>query len=581
MRSATPPTDSRHFRLSNGLRVLVIAVTCVSLAGCRSGRSTRSMVQITEEPSAVISNLPAPEQRLATTFGKRSPTKRTSNSATNVDLASAVAGMPEVFQAKSAESNAKTVSGSTNSDPQESAVANSDSNPEPVVEPVTKPGNSPASQEPDSEEIAVATHPDTKTVAVSDDDIEVSFGGLVSASLTDLTVPSESVASTSTAPSSPAENTTDTAADEELVVSTSGKRPPIRHRTNTQTDVPNGLNKALKKSLAELPQLPKAKLDSSGLIPRRIGAGKPKIASDQPEPKFQDVVVAETAIDEHESSMRRNANQVRTVSHDLENTQIDTAIHEQAAINERAPTELPSRELSEAGLSETELYGELLQRISQAPADETPIDRERRQIIAFHLMVLAGDPESAVMAMEGLCETEQHYMKNQLMGLWTMIDPNGHPSSGRRITAALPKFREATRYMAAATDSLTLNHLEFCTEIESYGLIKPFEGNRFSAGQQVLLYCEVENFSAADHNGQFKTQIHGSYDIYDSAGSRVISQLLPVEEQRSRNRLRDYFVAYQMNLPKTLSTGTYRLQLTLEDTVGKKYGQQNIPFEIR
>jgi hypothetical protein len=135
--------------------------------------------------------------------------------------------------------------------------------------------------------------------------------------------------------------------------------------------------------------------------------------------------------------------------------------------------------------------------------------------------------------------------------------------------------------MAAATDSLELRSLEFCTEIESYGQIKPFPGNRFSAGQQVILYCEVENFAAADRDGHFQTQLQGNYDIYDASGRKVISQLLPVDQQRSRNRLRDYFVAYQMNLPKALPTGTYRLQLTIEDVVGKKYGQQDIPFEIR
>jgi hypothetical protein len=35
-----------------------------------------------------------------------------------------------------------------------------------------------------------------------------------------------------------------------------------------------------------------------------------------------------------------------------------------------------------------------------------------------------------------------------------------------------------------------------------------------------------------------------------------------------------------MHLPAQLSAGTYRLQLTMEDVVGKKYGQASIPFEI-
>ena len=135
--------------------------------------------------------------------------------------------------------------------------------------------------------------------------------------------------------------------------------------------------------------------------------------------------------------------------------------------------------------------------------------------------------------------------------------------------------------MAAATDSLALDNLEFCTEIETYGQIKPFAGNRFKAGQQVILYCEVENFAAAEKDGQFKTQLQGNYDIYDANGTKVVGQMLPADQQQSRNRLRDYFVAYQMYLPKQLAEGTYRLQLTIEDPIGKKYGQANIPFEIQ
>ena len=281
-----------------------------------------------------------------------------------------------------------------------------------------------------------------------------------------------------------------------------------------------------------------------------------------------------------------NANQILPVSHAGDESKIGMAKHELPSSTDALPTK-PSpqatgeQEPAKQTMTEQELYTQLLGRLAEPRSGESPAERDRRQIILRHLMVLSGQPNEAVDAIDGLNPTEQLFLKNQLMGLWTMIDPDGHPSSGRRITEALPKYREATRHMAAATDSLALKNLEFCTEIESYGQIKPFEGNRFASGQQVILYCEIENFAAADHDGQFQTQLQGSYDIYDASGTKVISQLLPVDKQRSRNRLRDYFVAYQMSLPKGLPTGTYRLQLTIEDMVGKKYGQSNIPFEIR
>ena len=280
-----------------------------------------------------------------------------------------------------------------------------------------------------------------------------------------------------------------------------------------------------------------------------------------------------------------NAEQVRTVSHDVGSEQFAVASYKKPTAEQRLPALPPSSSASisekASPPSEAELYSQLLARVMDQQSGLSPTEQERRKIVAHYLMVLAGEPETAVNMIKGFSEHERLALENQLRGLWTLIDPKGHPSSGRRITEALPRFRQANMYLSAATDSLSLRNLEFCTEIESYGQIKPFDGNRFVAGQQVILYCEVENFAAEETAGLFQTRLQGSYDIYDASGTKVVSQLLPMDKQESRNRLRDYFVAYQMHLPQALPNGTYRLQLTIEDVVGKKYGQSNIPFEVR
>lgn len=195
-------------------------------------------------------------------------------------------------------------------------------------------------------------------------------------------------------------------------------------------------------------------------------------------------------------------------------------------------------------------------------------------------MVLSGDPDAAVEQIEGMSEPEQEYLRHQLLGLWMMIDPQGHPVPSRRFTTALPQIREAAKFAAAATDSLDIRSLAFCTEIESYGQIKTFPGNRFDAGQQVILYCEIENFTVKKTDQGFETNLQGSYELYNSENEKVINQVLPADNQVSTNYLRDYFIAYQMHLPKQLKPGTYRLQLTMEDIGGKKYGQSSIPLEI-
>ncbi len=198
------------------------------------------------------------------------------------------------------------------------------------------------------------------------------------------------------------------------------------------------------------------------------------------------------------------------------------------------PIDLPppsDAKLNPEFLSDEELYQVLLTRLTTPGVDETEAERSRRLIMARHLMVLAGNHQEAARKLEGLSSQEQKYLRHQLAGLWKMIDPKGHPVAGRRFSSALPELREATKYLAAATDSLEVKSLSFCTEIEAYGQIKTFPGNRFEAGQQVILYCEVDNFNVTEVEDGFETHLQGSYDVYDAENEKVVSQLLPADRQ--------------------------------------------------
>ncbi len=242
----------------------------------------------------------------------------------------------------------------------------------------------------------------------------------------------------------------------------------------------------------------------------------------------------------------------------------------------------PSASEGIAGLSdftEAQLYEEILKRNSVASPDESEADRDRRLVLARYLKLFQGDLDAAVAAIEGMPEEQQEFYRHDLLGLWTMLDPQGHPVSSRRFTNAISQIREAAKFASAATDSLELRSLAFCTEVVSYGQIKPFSGNRFDAGQQVILYCQIDNRTVSETEQGFETHLQGHYDIYNEDNEKVVSQALPADQQFSEIYLQDYFTAYQMHLPD-LSAGTYRLQLTVEDVPGKKYGQASIPFEI-
>lgn len=369
-------------------------------------------------------------------------------------------------------------------------------------------------------------------------------------------------------------------------------------RTADATDQPRSIDGAILESLTDIPQLPPKQANPSAEQPVRIAYATDTDASAASTPEaglatdasavlaashsLSDSVAAPSEVKRLDDPSHRASAQA-TESADDKKLAINDAEDPETSPEGQAPhaTASDGKAVGTGSLSDEQLYNELLARLSKSAADETEADRSRRLVTLHHLMVLAGRPDEAVSGIDGLSQQEQEYLRHHLLGLWTIIDPEGHPVPGRRFSAALPEFREATTHLAAATDSLEVRSLAFCTEIESYGQIKKFPQARFKAGQQVILYCEIENFVASKVGEGYETHLQGSYDVFNEAGEKLASQLLPPDRQVSNNYLRDYFIAYQMHLPKELPAGTYRLQLTMEDLAAKKYGQAMLTFEVR
>ncbi|MEM1224368.1 MAG: hypothetical protein AAGJ40_01660 [Planctomycetota bacterium] len=329
---------------------------------------------------------------------------------------------------------------------------------------------------------------------------------------------------------------------------------------------PASIDRAITDALDSLPELPD-EVPEMGLTPTRL-------ASREANARMSDVDREKVTRSPNDPSAA-----ITTVAHQEDATEDHpTKVNDSVIAPEALVAQMPAANTT--NLSNQELFDALVERLNHPVTGESEADQTRRQVMARHLMVMAGDPDGATEAFDGLDPSQQEYLRHQLLGLWTLIDPNGHPVPSRRMSSALPSIREAIQHLAAASDSLEVRALEFCTEIEAYGQIKPFQERRFTSGQEVILYCEIENFVTVDDDNGYETMLQGSYEILDGSGTKVISQSLPVDRQVSRNRLRDYFIAYQMHLPNGLTPGSYRLRLTMEDVHGRKFGRSDVQFDI-
>ncbi|PNY34672.1 hypothetical protein C2E31_22110 [Rhodopirellula baltica] len=494
-------TSRQRSVLTKGNAAKLLALLAIAAPGCRSTRPSSSLVQVTEDSSAPVASIEAPQQRLATT--KRMPPQSSENNSmlararamvmggSNEPASAQVSSNSAATSAQLASSAAGKLAQQAGAKPSSTATATQVQN-----KPKIETASDPVAQQP--------APGDVRPVSASDEDIKVSDGGLVSASLSDLTITDGDSKGTVEAAQPPV--VTQQVASES---SPSPEAPKVSRRPISQTSQPLALAAALENSLNSLPELPTTPADYQGPGPQRIGTGKPPIDDSNSD----DSETAYAYVTDDASGTDAATQPVQTVSHSsngMAPVTLMSQADEKVAVENR----------TDGPLGEEELYSMLLQRIVEPKENETPRDLARRQIIARYLMVLAGDPETAVESMDGFSESEREFLKNQLIGLWTIIDPDGHPSAGRRVTEALPHFRKATSYLSEATDSLELRQLEFCTEIESYGQVKPFENKRFAPGQQVILYCEVENFVATEKDGLFRTQLEGSYEIYARPATR-------------------------------------------------------------
>ena len=225
-----------------------------------------------------------------------------------------------------------------------------------------------------------------------------------------------------------------------------------------------------------------------------------------------------------------------------------------------------------------------LEQDLQVESDESPTVSaayESKQAALRILYLAAGRPDDVATVQTTVDNDRKEFWEAVLKALNTYMDTNAIPIADRRAQRTLAELRQAISSLSNMSQ-LHVDNLVFCSKVESYGRYTDMTPYEFTADQEVLLYVEIDNFAAMELNdGQFKTEMEGSYQIIDVAGRRVTDHTFPTEEENCRNRRRDYFIPYRMWLPKQIQPGQYTLQLTLEDKIGEKFGQASIDFFIK
>jgi hypothetical protein len=233
----------------------------------------------------------------------------------------------------------------------------------------------------------------------------------------------------------------------------------------------------------------------------------------------------------------------------------------------------------------------------QIQNSESTDDAAVEQIRWYLLRLVAGSGNIETFEIKGLSEGQQQFWQHQLASIQVMLNglPDESSSSAelatqrRRATTAARQLEMAANQLASQATLQVANAI-FCTQVQGFGQFVPAE-LQFTPGQQTLVYCEIENYDLRDSTAapsvastgqpQFVAELRGQFMIVDDNNLVVHQHQYQTVEDISHWRRKDFYMYFPVAIPQ-LPAGHYRLQLSVEDLVGKKFAsvQPDLEFSV-
>jgi hypothetical protein len=218
--------------------------------------------------------------------------------------------------------------------------------------------------------------------------------------------------------------------------------------------------------------------------------------------------------------------------------------------------------------------------LSEQAAKSPSTTAEIHQHVSLRILrLLEGDTEKALEPIPGISPAEQDHWSRQLFALATYLDHHTQPDDKRRAAASVTHLDEAVSHLREI-GSLSVRNLTFCKNVYGYGAVEPYEADRFTPGQQVSLYVEIENYHSKSTEKGYCTSLGSSYELLDEKGTRVAGGEFPDVDDCCRTRRRDFHIQYTLSLPEKLEAGRYRLQVVVKDRQSDKLGNATAAFQI-
>lgn len=132
-----------------------------------------------------------------------------------------------------------------------------------------------------------------------------------------------------------------------------------------------------------------------------------------------------------------------------------------------------------------------------------------------------------------------------------------------------------------AQTSLHVSGLAVCKKVYGFGAYDPLAADRLGAGREIVVYCDVENFSSRlNDRNLWQTDITQEMILYNDRGQRVAVEKRQPFADVSRNRRHDFCVARKLQIPAVLAPGNYFLTVSVSDQQANRMAEATIPVQI-
>jgi hypothetical protein len=206
-------------------------------------------------------------------------------------------------------------------------------------------------------------------------------------------------------------------------------------------------------------------------------------------------------------------------------------------------------------------------------------DPNRFKVYSRLLYAMAGERDRALAPIEGMNPAERRFWRSYVYAFDRYLDEENAKRPATRAAQTTVAIKESLDALAEQAD-LEMSDPIFCKAVHSFGNYEEFDRYEFKAGDGVVVYWEVKQFSSIDSVEGYRTRMKAEFEIIDSQGNRQHRFEQRFKDDVCKRRRTDYFNVVVFEWPRDLAPGDYSLRVTVTDLSSQKIAEKKGSFRI-